>query len=248
MQIAPTNSYVRDNTGKSYSITSPKSFDELRLPEGLGLDYRVVIKDTDDSRSCLEKIALDPESSRSQIFLIKDNDSVIGLATLLSTPHKYFYKMGYLKLVDGKLILKSFSELFNPTNAQSFVIELGWFLILPSYRGKKLAKSVLTEVLVPTIRALVRNAPYEIFITCSARGDVDSRTSCLMRQKWETHLTGGTNEVTINDLVQLGKVHPESKFTATMAKMQLTLQKDVFALSQGPVFLRRLSEEDKKTE
>lgn len=233
-----SRSQIQDSNGKEFSIVPATSQEDL-LNE-LPLDNRVTLNDTLDRRSCFRGLALDSEYTRSQVFVIKDNAKPIGIATLICIPYKNFDKHGYIKLENHELVFKSYQEL-GMHNPNSFIITIGWFFILPEYRGKKLGSNIFTNFLIPQIKILIQEASADLFIIVSAQGTADDQLKRKITNAWKTR---SQNNIALLEETadKLGKVATHAMFTvATAKKMGLLPETDLFSLNLGPVFIKKLS-------
>jgi len=231
--------------GITYSVQMAKSHDDLNLPEGLGTDRRVLFEDTEDARSSFLGINPDREYKTSQVFLIKHNGSTIGISTLICLPHKFLHKKGFIESKDEKLILKSFLDLYDCIQ-DTFLIELGWFQILPDYRNKGIAKAVLTKAIIPILQSMLKNYPGEVFISCAAQGKVRSELLRETFSKWENDSIQDKNpiiEVSEQEYSCLGKTHENAMFTTIMAeKLGLLKKENIYNWYLGPVFISNLKD------
>lgn len=228
--------HVQDSEKRIFSVIPVYSIEELsHVPKDIRLDYRIKKEDTEQSLSCLRGIALDPNFTRAQIFLINDGNACIGISTLFVVPYKNLINDVYFKKIDKKLIPQSFSKLFD-VQPGSFVIETGLMKILPQYRKKKLGKAVLSGILIPAIKELCSLSRKEIILKFSAAGCADKATQELLFKS--------SGEISISKEMEacLGKVHSEAMFTSMQAgRMQLKPLPDVFNRSLGPVFAKVIS-------
>lgn len=135
---------VTNAKGKSFDVIPVHSLEDLNaIPKELGLDYRVTQEDTKKTRSCLKGIEKDNEYVRSQVFAIKDGESVIGVATLIVTPYRYFSEKLCLALENNTIVFRSFKEELQLNDPDSFILEPGWLHLLPEYRDKNLDTQLL---------------------------------------------------------------------------------------------------------
>jgi hypothetical protein len=233
---------IQNNEDKNFDVVSVDSVEILKtIPKELGFDYRVNSEDTEESCSFLKGIALDLEHVRSQIFIIKDGSSVIGMATLIATPFKYLNKKGFLQLDAGKIVLKSIKEILDINDSNTLILEVGWFHILPKYRNEKLGSSFVSKVLTAAIQNLVSIVfkDKKIFIVCSAKGCADMKMRKSFGKAWKKHLeekSDGTISVPDN---LLGKVDPQSQFTSIIAQRLHFEPLQIYNFSLGPVFIKR---------
>jgi hypothetical protein len=232
---------VKDSASKTFFVTPVFSTEDLvELPSDVGLDYRIKKEDTEQSLSCFRGIALDPNFTRAQVFLIKDGPLCIGVATLFAVPYKNLNKEIYFKRTDHKLVAQSFLELF-PIHPDSFVIETGKMKILPQYRHKKLGEAILSQVLVPMIEQLCSSSHYEIIVKCATEGYLEGTIRDKMYQITRGLFTKEAGEIQISPEMEplLGRVHSAAMFTSNQARrMQLDSLPGVVSFSLGPVFAK----------
>jgi hypothetical protein len=247
-EILPKIVQVQDNEGKIFSVTPVRVSEDLaRVSQGLGLDYRTKKEDTEQSLSCFRGIELDPNFTRSQVFLINDGSTCVGVATLFAIPYKNLTREIYFKKNGGKLLAQPFSELF-PVRPNSFVIETGWMQILPQYRHKKLGEAVLAHVLLPTIEKLCSQSKEEIVVKCSAAGCADKITRQRLFKVAHEFLLTDTKEIPISLAMEptLGQVNPEALFTSNQSGVRLNRLSEVFNFSLGPVFAKVIANGGKR--
>lgn len=223
-----------------FSITSINSLEDLaNLPKELILDYRLTFKDTNEDRSCLKGIDLDPEYNRSQLFVIKKDAQIIGICTLFYVPYKQLPKKTYITLEKSRLISKSILELLKFDNPDTFVIEVGWFQLLTEYQNQNLGTKIVFQFLIPKIKKLIAKTSTDFFLLCSASGLIDHKVRKIMAEQLKTLTTEGV-EIPKEELSKLGKINPKAVFTSiTATKIGLMLWDNVFNQSLGPVYMRR---------
>jgi len=226
------------------SVRSPTDLDSM-LKE-LIMDYRISKKDTNDSLSFLKGIEVDPNYRRSQLFIIKDDKSIIGVSTIIITPFKHISKIVFLKKTDKKkeFVFKSIKEILNINYQESYIIELGWFQLLPKYRGKKIAKNTVAQVLIPLIKKLVLTnfENKKFIIMCSVSGLANPMLKKQIKSKIDNYLENkGNAKIQISDDSFLGKVHPNAKFTSFMSeKNDFKKLTSIYNFGLGPVFARKV--------
>jgi hypothetical protein len=241
-----TTTFSFEISGKKIDVIPLSSIKDFsNIPDELGMDYRVSKHDTSESLSFLKGLDVDPNYRRSQIFLIKDGKSIIGLSTILITPFKHLSKMGFIKdrVNNNSVVLKSIAEILNIKTSNTYIITLGWLKISPKYRGKKIAKTTVCNVILPTVKKIISTYnKYNNFITlCSATGLADSNNKRQFKSKWLNSLNK-KSEATIElaNKHLLGQVHPEAQFTFFMARNnKFKKLSDVYNFSFGPVFIKK---------
>ncbi len=245
LQTFNTNQLDIFCNGITYSVQTAKSSDDLNLPEGLGMDRRVLFEDTEDAHSSFSGISPDKEYKTSQVFLIKHNGATIGISTLICIPHKFLHKKGFIESQDGKLILRSFLDLYNCIQ-DTFLIELGWFQILPDYRNKGIAKTILTKAIIPILQNILKNYRGDVYISCAAQGLVRSESIRETFSKWENGSNPDKNpliEVSEEEYSNIGKTHENATFTPIMAeRLGLLKKENIYNWYLGPVFISNLKD------
>ncbi len=232
------------NLDSFFSITSINSLEDLaNLPKELVLDYRLTFKDTNEDLSCLKGIELDPEYNRSQLFVIKKDAQIIGICTLFYIPYKQLQKKTYITLEKSRLISKSILELLKIHNPDTFVIEPGWFQLLPEYQNQSLGTKIVFQFLIPKIKNLIAKTSTDLFFLCSASGLIDHKVRKIMAEQLKTLTTEGV-AIPKEELSKLGKINSKAVFTSiTAQKMGFILLDNIFNNSLGPVYIRQFSSE-----
>ncbi|NGX41691.1 MAG: hypothetical protein KR126chlam4_01537 [Candidatus Anoxychlamydiales bacterium] len=231
---------IQDSDGRKYLIVSVNSSEDLiDFPDELGLDSRAIPKDNLETLSYFKSFALDPNYTRSILYLIKDEAKIIGVITLFCIPYVNFSKNGYIKLEGEKLVFKSLLEILNPETTNSFVIEFGWFQILPEYRNKKLASNIFNDFLYPMISSIQAKNPAKIFLVASAQGIADNETKKNIRSIWHS------NKSLLNlDIKQekLGLIKSTATFTSLITqKFKIAPLPNTFHFSFGPIFISSIN-------
>ena len=237
---------IQNNEGKSFNVYPVNSSDELQsATKELSKDYRTTEGDTEISCSSFRGIDLDSEHIRSQVFAIKDNSLVVGIATLIVTPFKHLSQRGFVKLEQDSLVFKSMQETLDINDQDTFVIETGWCEIIPEYRNTKLGCAIVNQLIVPTIENL-SNSLYKnkkLLIICETQGPLEAKDYRKIRAIFEKYTEGQTNvkiPMPNNFESMLGQVNPEAKFTSVMAEKFNFELLPVYNFALGPVFVKRL--------
>ncbi|NGX63155.1 MAG: hypothetical protein KR126chlam6_00562 [Candidatus Anoxychlamydiales bacterium] len=229
-----------------FSISPINSFEDIAsLPKELILDYRLTLNDTEEALSYLKGIALDPEYTRSQLFFIKKDAQIIGIITLFCIPYKQLHKKKYLTLENSKLISKPILELLKFHNPDTFIIETGWLQLLSEYQNQKLGTKIVFQFLIPKIKEIIAKTSAEIFVLCSAAGLIDPKVRRIMSKQLKA---GATEDLKVpeEEYSKFGKSNPKAVFSSiTAQKMHLLALQNIFNLSLGPVFIRKVLQEEK---
>ncbi len=238
---------VQNSEKQNFDIVPVSTLTELdTIKKKFGLDYRVTKEDTTDSLSSLKGITLDYEHIRSQVFAIKDGSLVVGVATLIVTPSKYFSKKCFLKREDNYFLFKTINEILD-NNEYNFIIEPAWLFLLPEYRNKNLGLTILNQVFMQTGKQLFDEFYKDTknLVLFFAQGRVDRKMSELIRKAQGEYLSGDLGvkveiPAYLNNL--LGEINPQSTFTLSMAESFNFETLPVYDFSLGPVFMKKLEE------
>lgn len=236
--------FIKNAEGKNFGVVTVSSPQDLeQVPENIGIDQRIKTENTDSELACFNGLALDPEHTRTQVYLVYDKSSCIGVATLLVTPYKNLTQDIYFKKDNNTLKALPFSKLFAMSD-NTFVIEAGWMSVLPEYRGKGLGKAIFSQVLLPAFKKLYAQAPNQIVMKCSVTGHASMELEKRISEISDKYFSTGESETYITPEIanELGQIDPEAEFTKVQAmKMNMQQLSEVYNTSLGPVFATKVS-------
>lgn len=226
--------------GTLYSVSPVSSKAEFEeVSKKLTIDFRIQTDDTDEKLSCFKGVSLDPDHSRAELFCIKQGASIIGVATLLSVPYKNLDKRLYVKQKKNHLVVQSPIEIYHIKKKDTFLVEVGWLQLLPAYRKKHLGQAIVAQVLIPTIKKLLRQTSGDVLVTCCAEGAACTQVQSRLSHAITLYTLGKVGKIVITNEIQslIGKIAEGAFFTpATATRMNLSEAEDFFDISLGPVF------------
>ncbi len=188
---------VKNSKGKEYTVepvTTEKEFNAI--PKTMGTDFRISLYDNDRCRSCLSGIDYDPDFTRSQVYTIKNENSIVGVITTHIMPAKQLAKLGCIRKENNTIVFHSQKNALGLLNNNGYSIVQGLFTILDEHKGNDLPTHIQKQFQLPYVNDLIIQAPDGANIVISATQFGKASTATIMEfiQSWKNYLyNNGSN-------------------------------------------------------